>query len=189
MDIRISPLILAVVIATSILFLSRDLSAFAQTKYVSIQGEGFGNDGLHFRSFVDCSNQQHKLFYGGSHMNFTANNLSGITNTKNPIGTWMIKYNGGGPFDLNMLVKAGILTNGTIDGNHYNLQGLEITDTVCGGPPSKVILSGECGKNTAVNFNSASGEKTGSTVPPDGRKVYYLFGSDVHCIAGNNHEQ
>ena len=42
-----------------------------------------------------------------------------------------------------MLVKAGILTSGTIDIdiNHYNLHGFEITDTVCGGPPSKVILS------------------------------------------------
>ena len=39
MDVRISPLILAVVMASSILFLSRDLSAFAQTKYVSIQDE------------------------------------------------------------------------------------------------------------------------------------------------------
>ena len=96
-------------------------------------------------------------------MNFTANNLSSVTNSKNTIGTWMIKFNGGGPHDRSMLVKAGILTSGTIDIdiNHYNLHGFEITDTVCGGPPSKVILSGECDKYTAVNYDSASGEKTG----------------------------
>jgi hypothetical protein len=179
---RISSLISAAIML-SMLFISYHSSAFAQTKFVSIHGEGFGNDGLHFRSFVDCTSQQHKLFFGGSHLNFAAN-LSNTTKSQNGIGTWMIKYKSGELPNLNSLVKAGTLTNGTISGSHYNLKGLETTDTVCGGSPTQVTLSGECGQNTAVNYDSANGEKTGSTVPPQGKEVFYLFGSDVHCTAG-----
>jgi hypothetical protein len=182
MEIRILALIL-VGIWSSLIFVSHDLgSAFAKTKLVSIQGEGFGNNGLRFKSFVDCNNQQHKFFDGGSHTNFTVD-LSNTTMSKSVVGTWNIEYKSGELSHLNLLSKGGFFTNGKINGTHYSLTGLETVDTVCGAPPTSVILTGECGENKAVNYQFANGEKTGSTVPPNGGQVYYLFGSDVRCTA------
>jgi hypothetical protein len=180
MEIRISALIL-ISFLSLLLFVSHDIgSAFAKTKLVSIQGEGFGNNGLRFNSFVDCSNQQHKFFDGGSHTNFTVD-LSNTTMSKSGIGTWIIEYKTGGLSHLNLLSKAGFFTNEKINGSHYSLTGLETVDTVCGGAPTSIMLTGECGENKAVNYQFANGEKTGSTVPPFGGQVYFLFGSDVRC--------
>jgi hypothetical protein len=182
MEIRILALIL-VGIWSSLIFVSHDLgSAFAKTKLVSIQGEGFGNNGLRFKSFVDCNNQQHKFFDGGSHTNFTVE-LSHTTMRKSGVGPGNSEYQSGELSHLNLLSKGGFFTNGKINGTHYSLTGLETVDTVCGAPPTSVILTGECGENKAVNYQFANGEKTGSTVPPNSGQVYYLFGSDVRCTA------
>lgn len=182
METRISVLIL-VGILSSLLFVSHDLgSAFAKMKLVSIQGEGFGNNGLRFKSFVDCSNQQHKFFDGGSHTNFTVD-LSKTTMNNSGIGTWNIEYKSGELSHFNLLSKGGFFTNGKINGSQYTLTGLETLDTVCGAPPTSIILTGECGENKAVTYQFANGEKTGSTVPPNSGQVYYLFGSDVRCTA------
>jgi hypothetical protein len=185
---RISALIL-VGIWSSLLFVSNDLgTAFAKTKLVSIQGEGFGNNGMRFKSFVDCNNQQHKLFDGGSHTNFTVN-LSNTAMSKSGIGTWNIEYKSGELSNFNLLSKGGIIINGKINGSHYSLTGLETVDTVCGGQPTPIILTGDCGENKAVNYQFANGQKTGSTVPPNGGQVYYLFGSDVRCTVDSSNNQ
>jgi hypothetical protein len=163
-------------------------TAFASVKLVSIQGEGFGNNGFRFNSFVDCANQQHQSFHGGSYTHFTAD-LSNLTKSKNGIGTWMIEYKNDGIAGLKTLVNGGSLTNGSINGSHYSLTGLETVNSVCGGSPTPIILTGECGQNTAVSYQFANGEKTGSTVPPSGDKVDYLFGSDVRCTADSSNNQ
>ena len=185
MEFRISALIL-ISIWSSLLFASHDIgTAFAKTKLISIQGEGFGNDGLRFKSFVDCSNQQHKFFDGGSHTSFTVD-LSNTTMNKSVVGTWNIEYKSGELSHLNLLSNGGYFSNGKINGSHFSLTGLETVDTVCGGAPTSIILTGECGVNKAVNYQFANGEKTGSTVPPNSGQVYYLFGSDVHCTADSS---
>jgi hypothetical protein len=188
MQIRISALIL-ISIWSSLIFVSHDLGfAFAKTNLVSIQGEAFGNDGLRFKSFVDCSNQQHKFFDGGSHTNFTVD-LSNTTMSKSVVGTWNIEYKSGELSHFNSLSKGGFFSNGKINGSHYSLTGLETVDTVCGGAPTPIILTGECGQNKAVNYQFADGEKTGSTVPPNSGQVYYLFGSDVRCTADSTNNR
>jgi hypothetical protein len=191
MTTRISVLFL-VGIWSSLLCVPHDIgSAFAKTRLISIQGEGFGNNGWRFKSFVYCSNQQHKFFDGGSHTKFTVV-LPNTTMSKSGIGTWNIEYKSGGGGELshsNLLSKGGLLINGRINGSHYSLTGLETVDTVCGGPPTSIILTGECGENKAVNYQFANGEKTGSTAPPNGVQVYYLFGSDVHCTVDGSNNQ
>jgi len=90
MKIRISNLILISIWSSSLILFPHDVgSPFAKTNLVSIQGEGFGNDGSRFKSFVDCSNQQHNFFYGGYHTNFTVDLLN-TTMSKSVIGTWNI---------------------------------------------------------------------------------------------------
>ena len=78
-------------------------------------------------SFVDCTNQQHKFFYGGSHMNFIVN-LSNLTKGKKEIGTWMIEYKNGALADSNLLFQRGSFINGKVNGSQYNLTGLESID-------------------------------------------------------------
>jgi hypothetical protein len=187
MNNRISALIL-ISIWSSLLFVSNDLgTAFATTKLVSINGEGFGNSGILFKSFVDCTTQQQKQFDGGSYANFTVD-LSNMSKSNNGVGRWMIEYTTGEISGFNTPLIGGFFTNGSLNGNHYSLTGLDTVDNVCGGPSTPILLTGECGENKAVNFQFANGEKTGSTVPPGGSKVYYLFGSEVHCTTTNiNH--
>jgi hypothetical protein len=97
----------------------------------------------------------------------------------------MIEYKSGDISGFNMLFIGGFITNGNLTGNHYSLRGVETVDTVCREPPTPIVLTGECGENKDVNYQFANGEKTGSTVPPDGSKVYYLFGTVVHCTVNN----
>jgi hypothetical protein len=184
MQMRISALIL-IIIWSFLLVPNVPASTLAKIKAASIHGEGFGNNGLHFMSFVDCTNQQHKFFYGGSHTNFIVD-LSNTTNGKKEIGTWMIEYKNGALSDSNLLFQRGFLINGTVNGSQYNLTGLESIDTVCKESPTRVTITGQCGNNTTVNYKFANGEKMGSTVPPNGDKVYYVFGSNVHCTIDNN---
>jgi hypothetical protein len=180
MEPKISPLIL-VSFLSSLVFVPHDIgSALAKTKLVSIQGEGFGNDGWRFKSFVDCNNQQRQFFDGGSHTSFTVG-LSNNTMSKSRIGTWIIEYKTGELSHFNLFSKEGYFTTEKMNGSYYTLTGLETVDTVCGGGPTPIILTGECGENKAVSYQFANGEKTGSTVPPLGSQVNYLFGSDVRC--------
>jgi hypothetical protein len=189
MEIRISALIF-IGILSSLLFISNDIarSVFAKTTLVSIHGEGFGNDGSRFKSFVDCSNQQHQSFDGGSYTSFTVD-LSNKTMSKSGIGTWTIEYKTGELSHYNLLSKGGYFTNEMINGTHYSLRGLETVDTVCGQAPTSIMLTGECGKNKAVNYQFTNGEKTGSTTPPLGSQVYYLFGSDVRCTVDSSNNK
>jgi hypothetical protein len=184
MLIRISALIL-IISWTLLLVPHVSESAIAKTTVASIRGEGFGNNGVHFMSFADCANQQHKLFYGGSHMNFTVD-LSKITKGEKQIGTWTIEYKNGALADSNSSFQRGFFTSGTINDGQYSLTGLESTDTVCKESPTPVTVTGQCGDNTTVNYRFSNGEKTGSTIPPNGDKVYYLSGSNVNCTINNN---
>lgn len=185
MDIRISALIVSGTFLT-LLIAPHDIgSVFATTKIVSIQGEGFGNDGWRFKSFVDCSNQQHELFQGGSHTIFTVDS-SNKTMNKGEIGRWNIEYKTGELPQPRSLSQSGYFTNEKINGSHYSLNGFETIDTVCGGAPTSIIISGQCGENNAVNYQFGNGEKIGSTVPPYGGQVQYLFGSEVRCTAVNS---
>jgi hypothetical protein len=103
--------------------------------------------------------------------------------SKSEIGTWNIEYKTGELSHFNLLFKGGFFSNGKINEGHYSLTGLETVDTVCGGAPTSINLTGECGENKPVNYQFANGEKTGSTVPPNSGQVYYLFGSGVRCTA------
>jgi hypothetical protein len=109
--------------------------------------------------------------------------------SKRGIGTWNIEYKSGELSNSNLLSKEGFFISGKINGSHYSLTGLETVDTVCGGQPTPIILTGDCGDNKAVNYQFANGEKTGSTVPPNGGQVNYLFGSDVRCTVDSSSNQ
>jgi hypothetical protein len=172
--------LIAVTASIVILSISLTESGFAKMKVISITGEGFGNNGIHFRSFVDCPKQQDRFFYGGSHINFTAD-LSNNKPEKKSIGTWMIEYKSGTLSEFNTLSKGGYFTNATMNGRHYTLTGFETTDRVCTAQPTSIVLTGECGVNIPISYTFANGEKIGSTVPPNGNKVYYFFGSSVQC--------
>jgi hypothetical protein len=185
MDSRISAIIVSGIFLT-LLIAPHDIgSVFATTKLVSIQGEGFGNDGWRFKSFVDCSKQQHELFQGGSHAIFMVNS-SNKTMNKGEIGRWNIEYNTGELPQPRLLSQSGYFTNEKINGSHYSITGFETIDTVCGGAPTSIIVTGQCGENKAVNYQFGNGEKIGSTVPPSGGQVQYLFGSDVRCTVDNS---
>jgi hypothetical protein len=178
--------LILVCMCSFLLFVSHQLgSAFANTKLFSIKGEGFGNNGLSFKSFVDCgSSQRYRYYDGGSYTNFTYDS-SNTSKNQNGMGKWMIRYESGGLSGSNIRLMGGFLTNGKLIGNNYSLAGIETLDSVCGIAPSPILLSGECGENKAVNYQFSNGEKTGSTAPPDGREVFYLFGSDVRCSVNN----
>lgn len=185
MEPKIPPLIL-VSFLSPLLLVSHDIgSAFAKTNLVPIQGEGFGNDGWRFKSFVDCNHQQRQFFDGGSHTIFTVG-WSNNTISKSGIGTWIIEYKTGELSHFNLFSKKGYFTTEKMNGSYYTLTGLETADTVCGSGPTSIILTGECGENKAVSYQFANGEKTGSTVPPLGNQVYYLFGSDVRCTVDSS---
>ena len=180
MDIRISALTVIGIFLT-LLMASHDTGpVFATTKLVSIQGEGFGNNGWRFKSFVNCGNQQHD-FPGGSHAIFTADLSNKTMMNKGEMGRWNIEYKTGELPQPGLLSQSGYFTNVKINGSHYSLTGSETIDTVCGRAPTSIIITGECGENKAVNYQFGNGEKIGSTVPPYGGRVQYLFGSDVRC--------
>jgi hypothetical protein len=191
MEIGISALIF-IGILSSLSFISHDIAGFAfgkMTTLISIHGDGFGNDGSRFKSFVDCSNQQHQIFDGGSHTNFSVD-LSNKTLSKNKIGTWIIEYKTAELSHHNLLSKGGYFTNEKMNGSHYSLTGLETIDSVCERAPTSIMLTGECGENKPITYIFANGEKTGSTTPPFGGQVYYLFGSNVQCttVDSNNNK-
>jgi len=153
-------------------------STHAKMNQVSMQGQAFGNDGMRFKTFVDCSNQRHLQFSGGARTNFTIGSTE-KSMTKSGIGTWSIEYKTGEISNNSVFYKKGYFTSEIINGNHYVLLGTENVDTVCGGAPTSIIVSGEFGENNPVYYQFADGEKMGSTVPPDGSRIYYLLGSDV----------
>ena len=68
-----------------------------------------------------------------------------------------------------------------IDNKIYTVLGNEVRDDVCKDVGSSIILSGKCSYNDPIQFLRSNGEKIGSTTPPNGKKVYHVFGSVVNC--------
>ena len=133
---------------------------------------------MRFKSFVECPNHVLKLFDGGSHLSLSAS-ISTIKNSNNAIGLWQMEYkDSASPY---FQTSRGIFSGGFVDGINYTLFGTETANNICQGPPSRVIISGECGNNTPVFSKYDDGREIGSTVPPNSHKVYYLLTSQTLC--------
>ena len=143
-----------------------------------IRGEAFGNNGLHFKSFVECPNHVLKLFDGGSHLSLSAS-ISNVKKSNNTTGLWQMEFKeGANPY---LLTNKGMFNGGILDGNDYTLFGTETANNVCHGPPSKVIIRGECSNNTPILSKYEDGREIGSISSPNSQKIYYLFSSDTFC--------
>ena len=124
-----------------------------------IRSEAFGNNGMRFKSFVECPNHVLKLFDGGSHLSLSAS-ISNIKKSNNAIGLWQMEYkDGASPY---FQTSRGKFSGGFVDGDNYTLFGTETANDVCHGPPPKVIIRGECGNNTPVFSKYDDGREIGS---------------------------
>jgi hypothetical protein len=142
-----------------------------------IHSEAFGNNGMHFKSFVECPNHVLKLFDGGSHLSLSAS-ISNIKNNNNAFGLWQMEYKDGvSPY---LQTSRGKFSGGFVDGDNYTLFGTETANDVCNGSPTKVIIRGDCGNNTPVFSKYDDGREIGSIVPPNSQ-VYYLLTSETLC--------
>ena len=143
-----------------------------------IRSEAFGNNGMRFKSFVECPNHVLKLFDGGSHLSLSAS-ISTIKKSNNAVGLWQMEYKDGwSPY---FQTSRGKFSGGFADGDNYTLFGTETANDVCHGPPSKVIIRGECGNNTPIFSKYDDGREIGSIVPPNSHKIYYLLSADTFC--------
>lgn len=153
-------------------------SSVVTRNVTEIHSEAFGNNGIRFKSFVECPNHVLKLFDGGSHLSLSAS-ISHIKKSNNAVGLWQMEYkDGANPY---LQTSRGKFSSGFVDGDNYTLFGTETADNLCHVPPSKVIFRGGCGNNTPVFSRYDDGREVGSTVPPNSHKIYYLLSSDTFC--------
>jgi hypothetical protein len=153
-------------------------SSVVTQNVTEIRSEAFGNNGMRFKSFVECPNHVLKLFDGGSHLRLSAS-ISNIKKSNNAVGLWQMEYkDGANPY---LQASRGKFSGGFVDGDNYTLFGTETANNVCHGPPSNVIIRGGCGNNTPVFSKYDDGREVGSTVPPNSHKIYYLVSSNTFC--------
>lgn len=144
-------------------------------------GTGYGNNGERFGSFMTCSGSNSFHYFEGSNIYFKTqmnDNAAGGNKSGPSIGSWIINFIAD---NSQSAVKiGGLITEANIDHNMYSLFGEETFDNVCNNVGNTITLTGECGENKKITF-SDSNEKIGSIVPPDGVKLYELFGSVIDC--------
>ncbi len=80
-----------------------------------IRSEAFRNNGMHFKSFVECPNQVLKLFDGGSHLSLSAS-IPNSNKSNNAIGLWQMEYKDGeSPY---LQTSRGKFSGGFVDGDN-----------------------------------------------------------------------
>lgn len=189
MKITITKMTLSIFLLSILLLLTVVTTAFSIVGYQNvqafkIQGEGFGNNGARFKSFVICPDGRKHFFDGGSHLQFSAatNKASRFGNIS---GEFTIKYYDGlGKPEY----ETGIFSNGVLSKSSYLLRGIEASNTVCNNTSKVVIIfSGLCGDNVNINYGSEDGRMlSASTLPNSIQEVSSpsFFGSNVICTNG-----
>ena len=166
--------IVSIVVVSIALSSSFFIFTYAAEQYV--HGIGYGNGGLRFSSIVSCADGMH--FFQQSKLEFDVTASTSQGNSL-ALGTWQMSFLKSD--EAEQLLKKGYITKMIIDNKKYTMLGNEMRDDVCKDVGSNVILSGQCGYNDPIQFLTSNGEKIGSTTPPNGDKVYHVFGSVVNC--------
>ena len=147
-----------------------------------ISGTGYGNNGERFGSFMTCSEPDVVHYFKGSTINFKTSltDNSGVgKNSGTSLGSWVIDFiaeNSQSPVRI-----GGQIIESNLDHNTYTLVGEKTFDNVCNNTGNAITLTGGCGENTRIWFLDSNNEKVGSTTPPYGDKINYVFGSEVDC--------
>ena len=173
--------LLVLILLLTVVATAFGIIAYQNVQASKIQGEGFGNNGARFKSFVVCPDGKKHFFDGGSYLQFNA------------VGDKVNRYGKvSGQFTINYYSsvgniehEAGFFSNGVISKPSYILRGIETNNTICHNTSSKITIffSGLCGNN--VNIDHASDGRrilSGSTLP-NFIKVssFSFFGSKVIC--------
>jgi hypothetical protein len=174
--IRIFPALILLLIAVAII----NISVYNIVLAFRIQGEGYGNNGARFKSFVACLDGKRYSFDGGSHLKLNASGNK-VNNYNSIYGRFIIEYHDSVG---NVQHESGLFVDGALSKPSYILKGIEIDNTICHGPSRTIVtLSGLCGNDVAINY--ASNDKktlSGSMLPNLIRTDSFSFyGSKVVC--------
>jgi hypothetical protein len=153
----------------------------------SMHGEGFGNNGVRFQSFVGCGDD-HKRFAGGAHLEFKViSNRSDQDRIFSPFsGAYKIElWESGKSFPL---IKSGDIVLGIVDNSSsFLLVGREKYDTVCETKIMNdlqletIILTGTCGEANNLSYLSMDDVTIGSISPPQYARTPSFPSSNVWC--------
>ena len=171
---------------TAFFVISTILSNIGNTVYSInqgiVSGTGYGNNGERFGSFISCSETDVVHYFKGSTIHFETSLSDDSAVGKNSgtsLGSWVIDFiaeDSQSPMRI-----GGQIIESNLDHNTYKLLGEQTFDNVCNNIGNDITLTGACGENTGIWFSDSNNEKVGSVTPPDGDKVYHLFGSEVKC--------
>jgi hypothetical protein len=149
-----------------------------------IRGQGFGNNGLRFSSFVDCGDGTKLFFSGGSRLLFSSKFQDKPENVQAILGSWQIQLLDS---DKNMTsLRGGILTHANITDNNYYLSGLELENDACNQGLTTIEISGKCLDESPIHFKTFDKSRVGSITPNDRDPVYSFYGSKIKCEVVNN---
>jgi hypothetical protein len=166
--------ILLLIVVTTIfgILAYRDVEAF------KIKGDGFGNNGARFKSFVVCPDGKKHFFDGGSYLqlNVTGGNINEHGSVS---GQFIIKYYDG---IGNIEHESGFFSNGALSQSSYILRGIETNNTICHNIPKiTLIFSGLCGNNVNINYASDNKKILSGSTSPNFMQASSFFGSKVLC--------
>jgi hypothetical protein len=177
--IRINTLVVTIMLV-AVITITLGTGAYGDVEAFTIKGDGFGNNGARFKSFVVCSDGQKHSFGGGSYLQLNATG-SGINSYGSAYGQFIIKY-----YDSrgNVEHESGYFSNGVLSPPLYILHGIETSNTICHSiPKTTFAFSGHCGNNVNINYILYDKKMlSGSTSSPDFIKVSSFFGSKVLCL-------
>jgi hypothetical protein len=175
-----------IVVSFSLIFALVDIGFSHQpvlgVQAIGVQGEGFGNNGERFASFVDCGDGKKEFYNGGSHLKFSStisDHSVDDEENNNMSGEWKIEFRTSGTSEFQY--KSGSFSIGKISNNIFTLSGVETKDDVCRAAPSNMTITGYCNDSAPIYYDASNGQKIGSTVPNSEEPIYYLFGSQIHC--------
>jgi hypothetical protein len=144
-----------------------------------ILGQGHGNNGLRFPSFVECGDGTRHFYSGGSRLMFSSNSQDTSKKDQKILGSWEIELRSSEENETKY--KSGTLTNIQIIGNTYSLSGLELEDDVCSQGRTTIEIAGRCQNESLIYFRSSDGTKIGSIHPSNSEPVHLFFGSEILC--------
>jgi hypothetical protein len=144
-----------------------------------IRGQGLGNNGLRFSSFVDCGDGTKLFFGGGSRLLFSSKFQDKPENVQAILGSWQLQLLDSDKNTTSQ--RSGILTHVNITDNNYYLSGLELENDVCNQGPTTIEISGKCLDESPIRFKSSDKSKVGSVTPNDTEPVYSFYGSKITC--------